>query len=575
MAALPERRGPGRPHRGGAARGGATGGMAVASWRVWLALVAAAAVAAGCAAAPAQVRGAGGAAGAVDRSQVLYLGLTAPPRGTFHPLLAEDAYDSAVNGLIFEGLLAPGPDGGWEPRLAERYEIGDGGRTVTFFLRRGVRWQDGQPFTAADVAYTLRTLLHPRFPGVRGSGYEHILGARAYMAGAAPDVAGIRVLGPHTLQVVLERPYGNILQALAVPVVPAHVFAGTPPERLLDHPAVRQPVGTGPFRLVRYVPDQFVELERNASYWRGAPRIARVVFRLVNQDLAVAQVLAGELDYARVRPSDLRLLPPGAPVRVVESPSLGYQYLGLNHRHPALADRRVRQALAHAIDRQGLVAALLDGHGEVVNSPFPPGAWAYDPAGLNLYPYDPARAAALLAAAGFAPGKGGWLERDGEPLRLVLRYPAGNKARELAAPAIQDFLRRVGVRVDLEMLEFTTLVRKVFDAADFDLYLLGWSLGRDPDMAALLGSGSRWVRALGWSSPEGDWLLAAAAATSDPARRRALYARWAALVNRELPYLFLYSERDIELVSARVRGLRPDGRGALWNLHELWLDGGR
>lgn len=503
---------------------------------------------------------------------VLNLALYAAPRGLFHPLLAEDAYDGAVLGLVFRGLLTRGPQLEWQPELARSFTISPDLRTITFQLRPDVRWHDGRPFTARDVAFTLRTLLHPRFPGLQASGYLAIQGAPAYHQGQAPDIAGIRVLGDHEVAITLEEPYAPILEALAVPIIPEHVFAGVPPERMAEHPATARPIGTGPFRFVRYVADQYVELERNPFFYRGRPPIARVIYRLVSQDMAAAQLLAGEVDYMLARPEDLDLLGDRGGVVVHETPGWGYQFVGVNHRHPWLGDRRVRQALMYAIDRQSMVDQLLAGHGTVVNGPVLPGSWAYDPARLNPYPYDPGQARRLLAAAGFRPGRDGWLEKDGQRFEISLRYPGGNKVRELSAPLIQANLQQVGVKVNLEMLEFTTLSRLVFEENRFDLFLLAWAMAPDPDPGPIFLPDNKWGRATGWNHPENTALLQQGVRRMKRGERRPVYAAWNRLLNAELPYLFLYSQNEIEVASLRLQGLRPDGRGLLWNIHELWLD---
>lgn len=503
---------------------------------------------------------------------VLNLGLYAAPRGTFHPLLAEDAYDGAVLGLIFRGLLSRNERLEWVPELARSYSVSRDHLTITFQLRNDVLWHDGRPFTARDVAFTLRTLLHPRFPGVRAAGYLDIKGARAFHEGRARDVEGIRVLGQDEIAITLEQPYAPILEALAVGIIPEHVFAAVPPDRMAEHPATRHPIGTGPYRFVRYVPDQYVELERNPAYYRGRPHIDRVIYKVVNQELAVGQMLAGELDHIPARPEDLELLGPEAAVMVHETPGSGYQFIGVNHRHPFLADRRVRQALMHAIDRGAMVARLLGGHGTVVNGPVVPGSWAYDPTGLQMYPYDPDRARTLLAAAGFRPGREGWLEKDGRRFELTLRYPGGNKVRELSAPLIQDNLQQVGIKVNLEMLEFTTLSKLVFEDHQFDLFLLAWSLTADPDPGPIFLPDNKWGRVTGWTHPRSEELIRLGVRRLKPEERRPVYAEWNRLLNAELPYLFLYSANEVEVVSLRVRGVKPDARGLLWNIHELWLE---
>lgn len=510
------------------------------------------------------------AQGPVDGG-ILTMAMFAPPRGLFHPLLAESAYDGAVLGLVFRGLLTRGSRLEWVPELAESYEVSADNLTITFRLRRDVRWHDGRPFTARDVAFTLRTILHPRFPGVRASGYLDIAGARAYHEGKAGDISGVRVTGDHEVVVTLVQPYAPILEALAVPIIPAHVFAGVAPERMAQHPAAVRPIGTGPYRFVRFVPDQYVELARNLDYYRGRPHIDRLIYKLVNQEMAAGQLLAGELDYMPARPEDLELVGGRGGVVVHETPGWGYQFVGINHRHPLLGDRRVRQALMYAVDRRAIVDQLLSGHGAVVNGPVAPASWAYDPSGLNPYPYDPDRAAALLAQAGFRRGRDGWLEKDGRRFEVSLRYPGGNKVRELSAPLLQDNLKRVGIKVNLEMLEFATLSKRVFEDQQFDLFLLAWALTADPDPGPVFLPNNKWGRVTGWTHPTNEELIWRGVRQLQREARRPTYAAWNRLLNSELPYLFLYTQNEVEVASRRIQGLKPDARGLLWNVHELWL----
>lgn len=504
----------------------------------------------------------------------LYLSMFSAPRGVFNPLIYEDAYDGSVIGFVFNGLLKLDEKLGLEPDLAERFEVSPDNRSVTFYLRRDVRWHDGQPFTARDVAFTFKAVLDPRYPGVRASDYLVIAGAREYKEGRAADVSGIRVLDDYTVRFTLVEPYAPVLERLSFPIVPEHVFRGADIARLADHPATRSPVGTGPYRLVQYRPDQFVELARWDGYYLGRPHIERIIYRIVNQDVGVGQLQAGELDYAPVRAADVPVLQKMPHVRLYEFPSFSYQFMGVNVRRPFLSDKRVRKALAHAINRQAIVDRLLGGHGRVVNSPILPTSWAYDPAALDPYPYDPKRAEEYLRQAGFgAKDAEGFVGKDGRRFEVTLRYPSGDRVREQSAALIQDNLRQVGIKVNLEMLEFSTLASEVFDKRNMDLWLMAWSVPPDPDPAGvfLVTPDNKWAQATGWDHPQNAPLIREGVRRLRPEDRKPIYSQWARLVNDELPYVFLYSPNDIHAVSARVQGLKPDIRGPFWNIHELWI----
>ena len=476
-------------------------------------------------------------------------------------------------------------------------------RRFTFRLRRDVTWHDGRPFTAHDVAYTFRTILHPDYPGVLTGEYAALRGVEAMLAerakadqeqaarritageAAARKQAGwqawlenegreaIQVVDDHTVVFTADRPHAPLLQNLSVPLIPAHVFDSTPPGDMAEHPATRAPVGTGPYRFVRYVPDQYVELVRHEAYHRGRPHIERIIYRIANQDVAIGQLKAGELDYVPLKPADVVLVEGDPNIGVFVRPDLGYQYLGLNHRNPLFADRRVRQAILLAIDRQAMVDHLLKGYGHLAESHLPHGHPYHDPEALPARGRDAAAAARLLAEAGWTERDAeGYLVRNGRRFRFTLLYPSGNAVRVASAPLIQADLKAVGIQVDLQMVEFSTLAATVFEGGGADAWLMGWSVGLDPDPGPVFDPDSRWGQATGWQSARSRMLLRIGASRLEPEERRPVYREWSRLLAKELPVIFLYSQDQIEAVRLdRVRGLRPDARGALWNIWDLWI----
>jgi len=574
-----------------------------ATRRIWAAAFLVMVVLAGGCARPYPSKGAPVRPGGPAEGGTLHLSLPATPRGLFNPVLYEDAYDGAILDLVFDGLLTVNERLEYVCNLCRSMEISPDHRTLTFRLKPGVRWHDGAPFTAEDVAFTVRTILHPDYTGVRTRDFAALLGVEKMLKERArlaeqvrsgqisSEEAGrlrrarweawlrgdgaraIQVVDPLTIVFTMEQPYAPILQSLAIKVMPKHIFETVPVGELARHPATRKPVGTGPYRFVEYRPDQYVKLERFDRYHRGTPRIHRVIYRIVNQDVAVAQLLAGEIDAARVRPEDLDLLRKDPAIRIHVPAVSGYQYMGLNHDHPILREKTVRQALAYGIDRQGIVDRLLRGHGEVVSTHLSPATWAYDLSVLNSYPYDPDKARRLLAQAGWRErNQEGILIRDGQPFRFTLKYPSGNAVREAAAQLIQANLRELGIQVDLQMMEFGTLIREVFDRRNMDAWLMGWVVGIDPDPGAIFLPDSKWGRVTGWRNARSEALIRQGVRTLLPAQRRLIYTEWARLINEELPFIFLYSEHELEAVRTdRIRGLRPDARGALWNIWELWI----
>lgn len=513
----------------------------------------------------------GSGGGQVEDGGTLTLSMFSAPKGVFNPVLYEDAYDGKIIDKVFEGLLTRNAKLELVPRLAESYTISDDNLTVTFKLRQDVKWHDGQPFTARDVAFTFKTILHPEYTGVRASSYLDIAGAEEFQKGQAADVAGIKVLGDYEISFTTKEPYAPFLQELSFPIIPEHVFKDHPVAKLAEHPATRRPIGTGPYQFVDYKTDQYVELARFPDFFLGKPHIERVIYKIANQEIALGQVQTGEIDYLEARPEDLEVLQTQPHLTIHETPSFGYQYMGINHRHPWLGDARVRRAMMYAINRDAIVKQLLGGHGTVLHSHMPPVSWAYDAASLNPYPFEPERAKALLGEAGFTMGPDGYLQKDGRPFEVTLKFPSGNKVREKSAPLIQDNLRAVGIKVNLELMEFSTLVETVFDQNNMDLWLMGWSLSIDPDPGPIFLPNNKWGKVTGWTSARNEELIQAGVRVLKNDQRKPIYVEWAKILNDELPYVFLYTQNDIEVMNKRVRGLAPDARGMLWNSHELWI----
>lgn len=536
----------------------------------------------------------------------LHLSMFTPPRGVFNPILYEDVYDGNIIGMVFNGLMKPNEKLVYVPDLAEEMTVSEDNQTVTFKLKKGVKWHDGVEFTAKDVAFTFRTILHPDYTGVRTDGYKDLVGVSAMLterarldeeveAGALTADAvhtqkmedwdhwlegagkqAINVIDAHTISFTTDEPFAPLVQELAASIIPAHIFEGFDVAKLEEHPATRKPVGTGPYKMVDYKSDQYVELVRNESYYGGLPFIEKIIYKVVNQDVAIGQLMAGELDHMDIKPDQLDVLRDSKDLVIKEYMDFGYQYMGMKHDHPILQDPHIRQALMYGLDRKSMVQGLLMGHGTIMNSHMPPVSWAYDDGSINTYDYDPAKAKQLLADAGWTEKNAeGYLVKDGNVLEFTLRYPSGNKVREASAPLIQDDFKKIGVKINLEMMEFTTLSKIVFDDRGADLWLMGWSLSLDPDPGQLFLPNNKWGKVTGWTSPRNEELVQEGVRVFDQKDRKPIYVEWAKLLNEELPYIFLYSQNQMHALNSRVKGWQPDVRGPFWNIHEMWLAGGQ
>jgi peptide/nickel transport system substrate-binding protein len=535
------------------------------------------------------------------------LALPVAPKGVFLPYAGGNPGDEQVRDLVYSGLLRL--DERLEPvcDLCEGYSISADNKTVTFTLRKGVTWHDGKPFTAADVAFTFRLLLHPAFDGMVAHRLAALKGVQALLDDrdkVARQVAagtitaaegGTRRLaawtawqqGPGkeaispgaddmTVSFGLSAPYGPFLAELTQPILPRHLLGEVNPFTLRGGSGgqtATSPVGTGPYKVAEFKPSEFVRLERHDGYHLGKPHIPTVVMRVVKPGAVVDGLKGGTLDWAPVPTATVSSLQGVQGIQVQERPVPGYQYLGLNQSLPLFADVQVRQAILYALDRPGMVEQLLQGHGTVVNSHMVPGLWAHDPQGLETYAHDAKKASDLLTQAGWAEKNAeGYLTRSGKVFTFTLKYPEGNRLREASAPLIQAALKQVGIQVRLEKVDFHQLVKEVFAERKADAWLLGWDLAIDPDPGPQLRPDNMWGKASGWANVRAEALLQQGLGLMAPGDRRQIYGEWDRIVNSELPFVFLYAENEVEAVrEQRVKGLKPGARGLLWNIHEWWI----
>lgn len=455
------------------------------------------------------------------------LAVAADP-GHLNPAITTAGPTHQIAGSLFNGLVALDESGTPEPDLARSWSVAPDGLSVSFELREGARWHDGQPFTAEDVRVSLTQVL-----------FRHHARARA---GLAPAVAAVETAQPGTVTLRLTRPHPALLRQLdaaEAPMLPAHLFAGRDP---LTHPANLRPVGTGPFRFVSWRRDDTVVMERNAGYYRpGLPRLDRVVFRIIpDSNTQVNALLAGEVDVlARVSGADApRLRGRGftvAETRAAPGGSNCVMTLAFNLDRPRTANPALRAALARSLDRKRLLNVVAFGQGRVAEAPIASGiAFAHLPGALAELSHDPVAAMRLLDDAGFERGADG--VRAAFDLAL---FPAFARWGE----AMRQSLAPLGVALRLRQMDPAAFAQAVFAAREFDLALISYCHGTDPEIGFRRTIHSEAVgpvpfsNAAAYRSTELDRLIDAAAMSLDERVRAEAYHAVQRVLARDLPYL--------------------------------------
>jgi peptide/nickel transport system substrate-binding protein len=454
------------------------------------------------------------------------------------PRVGTDAQSERIDKLIFDSLVRRDDHFNLEPWVAERWEIPDP-LTYIFHLRHNVRFSDGRPLTSGDVKYTFDTIIGGKIRTAKASTYQF--------------VDHIEVPDQYTVIFKLKQPYATLLWNVsdgASAIIPAGA-----PDDFNQHP-----IGSGPFRFVSMEQDKDVVVERNPNYWGMAAKIPRIRFIVVPDATTRAlELRKGSADAA------INALSPDTVVTLRNEPSLVterapgtiYAYLAMNLRDPILKDVRVRQALAHAMDRRPMIQYLWRGLARPASSVLPPEHWAYNP-DVAHYSYDPAKARELLDAAGYGTGK------DGIRFHITMKTSTEESTRLLAA-VLQQQLRSVGIALDIRSYEFATFYADVVKGA-FQLYSIRWIGGNeDPDIFEnVFDSASFAPRRANrgyYSNPRVDALIAAGRSTVDQDKRRADYFELQNIVAEELPYINLWYLDNILVHSKRLRNVKLSPSG--------------
>lgn len=475
---------------------------------------------------------------------------------TFLPVLASDSASSEVNELVYNGLVRYDKNLQYQGELAESWEVSADNLVITFHLRKGVKWHDGAPFTAEDVLFTYQTYIDPKVPTAYAENYR--------------QVDKVEVVDPLTLRVSYKKPLAQALISWGVSILPKHLLAG---EEITKSPLASAPIGTGPYRFVEWKRGEKIVLAANPDYFEGRPHIDRVVFRIIpDESTMFLELKAGGIDMMGLTPLQY--------ARQTETPeftkafgkyrypAFAYTYLGYNLNRPLFQDKRVRQALAHAIDKREIIDGVLLGLGQEATGPYKPGTWPHNPT-VRRFDYDPVKARELLAAAGWKDSNGdGIVDKDGQPFAFTIVTNQGNDQRSKSGEIIQRRFREVGVDVKLRVIEWASFLKEFINPGNFDATILGWTVPIDPDGYNVWHSSKTRpgeLNFIGFRNAEVDTLLETGRRTLDQAARKKAYDRLQEILAEEQPYTFLYVPDALPVVAARFRGIEPAPAGISHN----------
>jgi len=434
---------------------------------------------------------------------------------------------------VYETLLWYDENGNLIPWLAERWEVSPDGLVYTFYLRKGVKFHDGAEFDAYAVKANVDRWLNPE--------------ARVPLRSQLGPVKGAEVVDKYTVKIYLEKPYAPFLRALA-----SYLLIASP--KVIEKfgaNAITEAVGTGPYKFVSWEKGKKVVLEANPDYWGPKPYIKRIEWVIIPEaSTRVAALLAGDVDFAyNLPPVDMERVR-AAGFQIVTPVSNRIMFVAILPKGP-LADARVRQALNYAVDKKAIIDNILLGLGIEARAPLPPHFFGY--AEMPPYNYDPNKARQLLAEAGYPQG-----------FKVVLLHPTGRYLQDKqVAEAIQAYLSKVGIQVELKTMDwpsFVAEIRKPLNETTFDMVLLGWGPGVADAHFTLYGqfhssqAPPRGLAEAHYSNPVVDELLDKAMSELDEAKRAELYKKAIEIIWRDAPWIFLYTQKWFYAASPDLKG---------------------
>lgn len=493
-----------------------------------------------------------------DRLNMAMLGN--PP--SLVPYLAGDSGASTIAGSIYHALLTYDKDLNLVPQLAEKFEVTNGGKTIVFNLRKDAVFSDGKPLTSLDVSATFHAIINPDTKTPYADDYLR--------------VAKFETPDSHTVRVTYKEAFAPALSSWAgLMVMPAHIISQS--KSFNDTSLKQKPLGTGPYTLTSWRPGQDIVLTASKNTWEK-PLISQLYYRIIpDQSTQWLELKAGNLDMLDLQPL--------AFTRLIDEPwftkqyktyrylSSAYTYMGFNLKKPLFQSKKTRQALSYAVDRQGIINAVLFGQGEPIASIVKPGTWAYNTQ-LEPYPYNPTKAKQLLAEDGWKPGPDGILVKNGQRFTFTLVTNQGNESRMKTAQILQKFFADVGVDMQILVQEWSTFLTNTINPRAFDAVMLGWTLPAEPDPYDVWHSSKtkpEEFNIVSFKNAEADAAIVASRHTFNQAERKKHLDKLQEILADEQPYLWLYAPYALLAVHQRVVGIEPAPAGIGYNSTEWYV----
>ncbi|KXO04303.1 ABC transporter substrate-binding protein [Bacillus thuringiensis] len=512
---------------------------------------------------------------AKERRDTFVVGMPSPG-GIFLPHFMENGWDGNITQAIFAPLVGLDKEGKPIPILAKKWDISEDQLTYTFHLKDDLKFSDGTPLTAEDVAFTLALLHDPTYSGATDISQTAIKGGQAYKEGKATSIEGIQVIDPKTITITTEKVNAQTLSLIGGEVISKNYYGKEYKQGHLEYlkELYGKPVGAGAYKLDKYIPGQEVRFVANENYFEGKPKIEHFIYKISKGDTKLQQFQAGEVDYDgfSTNAETIEQLKGLGFANINVYTGSSYGYIKMNYKKPYFKDKRVRQAFIYGLERQKVIDTYFQGYASLVNVPITPVSWAYTEEGINKYEYNLEKAKKLLDEAEWKPGSDGIREKNGQKLKVSYFASFASKINDVMIPVMKEDYKKLGVEFNPEYMDFNTMISKVIKG-DYDLAMVSTPMIDDPSgtIEEFVSTSKRNYD--GYHNPKVDELAKQALETLDIEKRKEIYKKLYQELSEDPPVIFLNNSKVVSAHHARIQGLQEDNyNGILLSLPKLKIE---
>ncbi|MBJ7997242.1 ABC transporter substrate-binding protein [Bacillus mycoides] len=509
---------------------------------------------------------------AKERKDTFVVGMPSPG-GIFLPHFMENGWDGNITQAIFSPLVGLDKEGKPIPILAKKWDISEDQLTYTFHLKDDLKFSDGSPLTADDVAFTLTVLHDPTYSGATDISQTAIKGGQAYKEGKATSIEGIQVIDPKTITITTEKVNAQTLSLIGGEVISKAYYGKEYKQGNLEYlkELYGKPMGAGAYKLDKYIPGQEVRFVANENYFEGKPKIEHFIYKITKGDTKLQQFQAGEVDYDgfTTNAETIEQLKELGFANVNVYTGSSYGYIKMNYKKSYFKDKRVRQAFIYGLERQKVIDTYFQGYASLVNVPITPVSWAYTEEGINKYEYNLEKAKKLLDEAGWKAGSDGIREKDGQKLKVSYFTSSASKINDVMIPVMKEDYKKIGLDFNPEYMDFNTMISKVIKG-DYDLAMVSTPMIDDPSgtIEEFVSTSKRNYD--GYHNPKVDELAKQALETLDIEKRKEIYKKLYQELSEDPPVIFLNNSKVVSAHNARIQGLQEDNyNGILLSLPKL------